>query len=107
MRNQARQKLSTLPNFRFEALVDDVLYEFGQRYPNFQEPEVEAQPHASRPSSPSPMSGLDLHSQKSPFISTATLPDQDYVILHIDSRILAKIHFDELDRFVGERLANG
>jgi hypothetical protein len=39
-RNQARQKLSTLPKSRFKDLASDVYYELGKRYPEFKEPEV-------------------------------------------------------------------
>ena len=36
-RNQARQKLATLPTTRFEDLSSDVYYELARRYPEFQE----------------------------------------------------------------------
>lgn len=36
-RNQARQKLATLPITRFEDLSSDVYYELARRYPEFQE----------------------------------------------------------------------
>lgn len=36
-RNQARQKLATLPNTRFEDLSSDVYYELARRYPEFTE----------------------------------------------------------------------
>jgi hypothetical protein len=36
-RNQARQKLATLPKGRFEDLSGDVYYELARRYPEFQE----------------------------------------------------------------------
>jgi hypothetical protein len=39
-RNQARQKLATLPVQRFKDLSGDVYYEIGRRYPEFKEPEV-------------------------------------------------------------------
>lgn len=39
-RNQARQKLATLPKTRFKDLSGDVFYELGRRYPEFKEPEV-------------------------------------------------------------------
>ena len=39
-RNQARQKLATLPKTRFKDLSGDVFYELGRRYPDFREPEV-------------------------------------------------------------------
>lgn len=39
-RNQARQKLATLPKMRFKDLSGDVFYELGRRYPEFKEPEV-------------------------------------------------------------------
>ena len=39
-RNQARQKLATLPKTRFKDLSGDVFYELGRRYPEFREPEV-------------------------------------------------------------------
>ncbi|ELU42144.1 cell polarity protein [Rhizoctonia solani AG-1 IA] len=38
-RNQARQKLATLPAIRFKDLSSDVFYELGRRYPEFKEPE--------------------------------------------------------------------
>lgn len=39
-RNQARQKLATLPKTRFKDLASDVFFELGRRYPEFKEPEV-------------------------------------------------------------------
>lgn len=36
-RNQARQKLATLPTSRFEDLSSDVYYELSRRYPEFKE----------------------------------------------------------------------
>ncbi|CAE6490316.1 unnamed protein product [Rhizoctonia solani] len=39
-RNQARQKLATLPAIRFKDLSSDVFYELGRRYPEFKEPEI-------------------------------------------------------------------
>ena len=36
-RNQARQKLATLPAFRFEDLSSDVYFELARRYPEFKE----------------------------------------------------------------------
>lgn len=36
-RNQARQKLATLPTLRFEDLSSDVYYELLRRYPEFKE----------------------------------------------------------------------
>ena len=36
-RNQARQKLATLPNGRFKDLSSDVYYELARRYPEFKE----------------------------------------------------------------------
>ena len=36
-RNQARQKLATLPTSRFEDLSSDVYYELARRYPEFKE----------------------------------------------------------------------
>lgn len=39
-RNQARQKLATLPPIRFKDLSSDVFYELGRRYPEFKEPEI-------------------------------------------------------------------
>lgn len=47
-RNQARQKLATLPLQRFRDLASDVYYELERRYPEFGEDEV------SRSSSPHP-----------------------------------------------------
>jgi hypothetical protein len=39
-RNQARQKLATLPTSRFEDLSSDVYYELLRRYPEFKEEQV-------------------------------------------------------------------
>lgn len=36
-RNQARQKLATLPSTRFKDLSSDVFYELSRRYPEFRE----------------------------------------------------------------------
>lgn len=36
-RNQARQKLATLPSSRFEDLSSDVYFELARRYPEFKE----------------------------------------------------------------------
>lgn len=38
-RNQARQKLATLPKNRFKDLASDVYFELNRRYPEFSEPE--------------------------------------------------------------------
>ncbi len=43
-RNQARQKLATLPTGRFKDLSSDVYYELARRYPEFKE---EARPFPS------------------------------------------------------------
>ncbi|KAK4686209.1 protein SPA2, partial [Tremellales sp. Uapishka_1] len=40
-RNQARQKLATLPKNRFKDLASDVFYELRRRYPEFEENEVQ------------------------------------------------------------------
>ncbi|KAH9910663.1 uncharacterized protein BXZ73DRAFT_108666 [Epithele typhae] len=45
-RNQARQKLATLPNGRFKDLSSDVYYELARRYPEFKE-ELEPEPPMS------------------------------------------------------------
>ncbi|KAF8515365.1 hypothetical protein BU17DRAFT_76861 [Hysterangium stoloniferum] len=39
-RNQARQKLATLPKPRFKDLAGDVYFELNRRYPEFKEPEL-------------------------------------------------------------------
>lgn len=39
-RNQARQKLATLPKNRFKDLASDVFHELRRRYPDFDEEEV-------------------------------------------------------------------
>jgi hypothetical protein len=39
-RNQARQKLATLPQPRFKDLSSDVYYELGRRFPDFKQDEV-------------------------------------------------------------------
>lgn len=41
-RNQARQKLATLPRNRFKDLASDVFYELRRRFPEFEESEVSA-----------------------------------------------------------------
>ena len=46
-RNQARQKLATLPKSRFKDLASDVYYELNRRYPEFSEPE-EVSPNGRR-----------------------------------------------------------
>lgn len=38
-RNQARQKLATLPRNRFKDLASDVFFELKRRYPEFEEEE--------------------------------------------------------------------
>ncbi|GJE91341.1 hypothetical protein PsYK624_074900 [Phanerochaete sordida] len=53
-RNQARQKLATLPTGRFKDLSSDVYYELGRRYPEFKE---EVPPIT--PAMPSPGSNYD------------------------------------------------
>lgn len=56
-RNQARQKLATLPRNRFRDLASDVFYELERRYPDFSDTEVLAspplpqQPHPVQPPS--------------------------------------------------------
>lgn len=39
-RNQARQKLATLPKNRFKDLASDVFHELRRRYPEFDDQEV-------------------------------------------------------------------
>ena len=46
-RNQARQKLATLPTSRFRDLAGDVLFELDRRYPEFRE-DAAAQPSSSK-----------------------------------------------------------
>ncbi|KAI8974031.1 hypothetical protein BD414DRAFT_468647 [Trametes punicea] len=46
-RNQARQKLATLPTGRFKDLSSDVYYELARRYPEFKEESAEAVPAVS------------------------------------------------------------
>lgn len=48
-RNQARQKLATLPTGRFKDLSSDVYYELSRRYPEFKEEvrTVSHTPHSS------------------------------------------------------------
>jgi len=41
-RNQARQKLATLPKNRFKDLASDVFHELRRRYPDFEEESVSA-----------------------------------------------------------------
>ncbi|KLO10315.1 hypothetical protein SCHPADRAFT_906964 [Schizopora paradoxa] len=43
-RNQARQKLATLPTNKFKDLSGDVFFELGRRHPEFREPETLEQP---------------------------------------------------------------
>lgn len=43
-RNQARQKLATLPRSRFKDLASDVFFELERRYPEFLEPELAPTP---------------------------------------------------------------
>ncbi|GAA5925645.1 hypothetical protein JCM10213_008845 [Rhodosporidiobolus nylandii] len=52
-RNQARQKLATLPILRFRDLASDVYYELDRRYPEFaEEDENASSPPASSPTTP-------------------------------------------------------
>ena len=44
-RNQARQKLATLPTSRFKDLSSDVYYELVRRYPEFKEEACLILPH--------------------------------------------------------------
>ncbi|KAG9008678.1 component of the polarisome, partial [Tulasnella sp. 427] len=49
-RNQARQKLATLPKTRFKDLASDVFFELGRRYPEFKEPETPSEyPNTAEP----------------------------------------------------------
>ncbi|KZV75957.1 hypothetical protein PENSPDRAFT_599275 [Peniophora sp. CONT] len=50
-RNQARQKLATLPTSRFKDLSSDVYYELVRRYPEFKEEEQEPEPEPDSPKS--------------------------------------------------------
>ncbi|KAG0148831.1 hypothetical protein CROQUDRAFT_654438 [Cronartium quercuum f. sp. fusiforme G11] len=50
-RNQARQKLATLPRSRFKDLASDVFYELERRYPEFSESETPS----SRPNNSNPI----------------------------------------------------
>jgi hypothetical protein len=54
-RNQARQKLATLPKNRFKDLASDVFFELRRRYPEFEE-EVSKQQQQSQPQ-PQPQDG--------------------------------------------------
>jgi hypothetical protein len=53
-RNQARQKLATLPNSRFEDLSSDVYFELVRRYPEFQEEPPTASSTSNYDDYPSP-----------------------------------------------------
>lgn len=48
-RNQARQKLATLPKNRFKDLASDVFYELNRRFPDFQR---DVAPELSAPAFP-------------------------------------------------------
>jgi len=61
-RNQARQKLATLPTARFEDLSSDVYFELSRRYPEFkEETEVETPPVGSPGSAYDDMPSPEFH----------------------------------------------
>ncbi|KZS88925.1 hypothetical protein SISNIDRAFT_552392 [Sistotremastrum niveocremeum HHB9708] len=66
-RNQARQKLATLPKPRFKDLSSDVYYELGRRYPEFKEPEL-----PETPASP----GSTYDDTSSPATAAQTTPEE-------------------------------
>ncbi|KAN0074507.1 hypothetical protein V8E55_011919 [Tylopilus felleus] len=72
-RNQARQKLATLPTARFEDLSSDAYFELSIRYPEFKEEnEVGAAPVGSPGSAYDDMPSPEFHA--SPRLDAAVLP---------------------------------
>lgn len=50
-RNQARQKLATLPKNRFKDLASDVFYELNRRFPDFKRDTPSEMPRQEMPQS--------------------------------------------------------
>ena len=73
-RNQARQKLATLPTSRFEDLSSDVYFELARRYPEFQEDPTDGgltSPSSAYDDVPSP----DFPSPPPPYLIPRRSPD--------------------------------
>ncbi|KAG8932703.1 component of the polarisome [Tulasnella sp. 418] len=75
-RNQARQKLATLPPTRFKDLSSDVFYELGRRYPEFKEPEVPETPGSEYDDSEAPKARSSPDQERS-VTSSGRKPSQD------------------------------
>ncbi|EPQ54975.1 hypothetical protein GLOTRDRAFT_76278 [Gloeophyllum trabeum ATCC 11539] len=74
-RNQARQKLATLPTSRFQDLSSDVYYELSRRYPEFKE---EPSPGSTYDDYPSPDFPTSPRSKGgTPSVSSRRKPSQD------------------------------
>nr|ODN93036.1 hypothetical protein L204_05215 [Cryptococcus depauperatus CBS 7855] len=71
-RNQARQKLATLPSNRFKDLASDVFYELRRRFPDFDR--EEAQPIYEEPPAPGPRPSVSSHSRTQSTRSSPTPP---------------------------------
>ncbi|KAF8141300.1 hypothetical protein EV363DRAFT_1150957 [Boletus edulis] len=71
-RNQARQKLATLPTARFEDLSSDVYFELSRRYPEFKEEVIGTPPVGSPGSAYDDMPSPEFHA--SPRSDAPTLP---------------------------------
>ncbi|KIJ51216.1 hypothetical protein M422DRAFT_26642 [Sphaerobolus stellatus SS14] len=88
-RNQARQKLATLPIPRFRDLAGDVYFELCRRYPEFKEPEIidtptsapsaygEAPSPEYRDRSPPPTTQSPVYSPISPILNARRNPSRE------------------------------
>lgn len=97
-----------LSKSRLKDLVNDVLFDLGRRYPEYPKPYATARLQVRQPFPIPPKSRFIPHSQRAPFLSHSGhsgVPND--ITSHDESRKLAKIHFDELQRFRGRRLAKG
>ncbi|OCF44059.1 hypothetical protein I317_02012 [Kwoniella heveanensis CBS 569] len=74
-RNQARQKLATLPKNRFKDLASDVFYELRRRYPEFEQDETNTRAQQRQYDEPPPAPGpRPSHSQQSSYSRDRTNP---------------------------------
>ncbi|KAH9473114.1 hypothetical protein Pst134EA_000192 [Puccinia striiformis f. sp. tritici] len=64
-RNQARQKLASLPRSRFKDLASDVFYELERRYPEFLQPDLSTTPSKQNYNTPPPRNKLNQYNPDS------------------------------------------
>ena len=102
-RNQARQKLATLPINRFNDLSSDVHHELVRRYPEFKEESCISTRRTPSPTNPT-LSGTSSHRiepYKSHRDKSSISPSPQ------ESHQVARTYFDELSKYLASYLAKG